>query len=66
MYGRLGDISIWPHRVSITENMPDNNRAEFPTTFAFLDGTEIKAEKPDLSVHTAKIMGSMHSMQYFQ
>ncbi|CAM4658746.1 unnamed protein product [Leuciscus chuanchicus] len=46
MYGRLGNMSIWPHRDRITENMPDNYRAEFPTTFAILDGTEIKIEKP--------------------
>lgn len=46
MYGRLGSMSIWPHRDSITENMPDNYRAEFPTTFAILDATEIKTEKP--------------------
>lgn len=46
MYGRLGNVSIWPHRDSIRENMPDNYRAEFPTTFAILDCTEIKTEKP--------------------
>ena len=46
MYGRLGNLSVWPHRDSITENMPDNYKAEFPTTFAILDCTEIKIEKP--------------------
>ncbi|KAL2092960.1 hypothetical protein ACEWY4_010272 [Coilia grayii] len=46
MYGRLGNMSVWPHRDSITENMPDNYREEFPSTFAILDCTEIKTEKP--------------------
>ncbi len=46
MYGRLGNLSVWPHRDIITENMPDNYKAEFPTTFAILDCTEIKIEKP--------------------
>ncbi|CAM4425782.1 unnamed protein product [Leuciscus chuanchicus] len=30
----------------ITENMPGNYKSEFPTTFAILDCTEIKIEKP--------------------
>ncbi|XP_048051502.1 uncharacterized protein LOC125271507 [Megalobrama amblycephala] len=30
----------------ITENMPENYKAEFPTTFAILDCTELKIEKP--------------------
>lgn len=46
MYGRLGNVSVWPHRDIITENMPENYKAEFPTTFAILDCTELKIEKP--------------------
>lgn len=46
MYGRLGNVSVWPHRDIITENMPANYKSEFPTTFAILDCTEIKIEKP--------------------
>lgn len=46
MYDRLGSVSIWPHRDIIRENMPDSYKAEFPTTFAILDCTEIKTEKP--------------------
>ncbi|ROI81784.1 hypothetical protein DPX16_22019 [Anabarilius grahami] len=46
MYGRLGNVSVWPHRDIITENMPEIYKAEFPTTFAILDCTELKIEKP--------------------
>jgi len=46
MYDRLGNMSVWPHRDIITENMPGNYKSEFPTTFAILDCTEIKIEKP--------------------
>ncbi|XP_042598846.1 uncharacterized protein LOC109111146 isoform X2 [Cyprinus carpio] len=46
MYDRLGNLSVWPHRDIIAENMPDNYKAEFPTTFAILNCTEIKIEKP--------------------
>lgn len=46
MYGRLGSVSVWPHRDSITEKMPNTYKADFPTTFAILDCTEIKIEKP--------------------
>ncbi|XP_057187997.1 uncharacterized protein LOC130553195 isoform X2 [Triplophysa rosa] len=45
MYDRLG-VSVWPHRDIITKNMPDDYKAEFPTSFAILDCTEIKIEKP--------------------
>ncbi|KAK7117021.1 hypothetical protein R3I94_022537 [Phoxinus phoxinus] len=45
LYDRLG-VSVWPHRDIITENMPGNYKSEFPTTFAILDCTEIKIEKP--------------------
>ncbi|XP_016367233.1 uncharacterized protein LOC107707669 isoform X1 [Sinocyclocheilus rhinocerous] len=46
MYDRLGNLSVWPHRDIIADNMPDNYKAEFPTTFAILNCTEIKIEKP--------------------
>lgn len=45
MYDRLG-VSVWPHRDIITKNMPEDYKAEFPTSFAILDCTEIKIEKP--------------------
>ncbi|XP_058604584.1 uncharacterized protein LOC131522822 isoform X2 [Onychostoma macrolepis] len=46
MYDRLGNLSVWPHRDIIAENMPNDYKAEFPTTFAILNCTEIKIEKP--------------------
>ncbi|XP_055065067.2 uncharacterized protein [Misgurnus anguillicaudatus] len=46
MYGRLSSVPVWSHRDIIAKNMPDNYKAEFPTTFAILDCAEIKIEKP--------------------
>ncbi len=45
MFDRLGNLSVWPHRDIIAENMPEHYKAEFPTTFAILNCTEIKIEK---------------------
>ncbi|KAI4892062.1 hypothetical protein NFI96_022369 [Prochilodus magdalenae] len=46
LYLRLGQISVWPHRDVINVHMPDNFKKEFPTTFAILDCTELKLERP--------------------
>lgn len=46
MYDRLGQLPIWPHRDVITQNMPAHFKQDFPNTFAILDGTELKIEKP--------------------
>lgn len=46
MYDRLGSEPVWSHRDIIAKNMPDDYKAEFPTTFAILDCAEIKIEKP--------------------
>ncbi len=46
MYDRLGQLSIWPHRDVISENMPANFKKDFPNTSATLDCTELKTEKP--------------------
>lgn len=40
MFLRFGELSIWPHRDVITENMPSIFKEEFPTTFGILDCTE--------------------------
>ncbi|XP_056150909.1 uncharacterized protein LOC130125376 [Lampris incognitus] len=46
MYDRLGQLSIWPHRDVISQNLPVNFKEEFPNTFAILDCTELKTQKP--------------------
>ncbi|XP_036429311.1 uncharacterized protein si:dkey-20i10.7 [Colossoma macropomum] len=46
LYLRLGQIPVWPHRDIITARMPDNFKKDFPTTFALLDCTELKLERP--------------------
>lgn len=43
MHGRLGQLSIWLHRDTITENMPDKSDCK---TFAILSFTELKMENP--------------------
>lgn len=46
MFLRFGEVSIWPHRDVIYENMPENYKRDFPNTFGILDCTEIKIQKP--------------------
>lgn len=46
MYNKLGSLAIWPHRDIITANMPDKYKEDYPNTFAILDCTELKMEKP--------------------
>ena len=46
MFEILGKLSVWPHRDVISENMPAKFKEQFPNTFAILDGTELKIEKP--------------------
>ncbi len=46
MYDSLGKLSIWPHRDVISENMPAKFKEEFPNTFAILDCTELKIQRP--------------------
>lgn len=42
MFFRCSSVSIWPHRDTIIEMMPENFKKEFPTTLVIIDGTEIK------------------------
>ncbi len=44
MYDRLGQLSIWPHRDVISQNMPASFKKDFSNTFAILDCTELKTE----------------------
>lgn len=46
MYLKLGQLSIWPHRDRIIENMPKDFRKDFPNTLVIIDGTEIKTQTP--------------------
>lgn len=46
MYLRFGEVSIWPHRDVISEHMPANYRNDFPNTFAILDCTELRIQRP--------------------
>lgn len=52
MYLRFGEVSIWPHRDIVKENMPEDYRKEFSSTFAIVDGTEIKIQKTQISENT--------------
>ena len=46
MFLRFGEVPIWPHRDVIAQHMPKKYSEEFPSTFAILDCTEIKIQKP--------------------
>ena len=46
MFFKFGEIPTWPDREILIEKMPTSFKADFPTTVAILDGTEIKSEKP--------------------
>ncbi|XP_021347575.1 uncharacterized protein LOC110446645 [Mizuhopecten yessoensis] len=41
-----GQLSIWPHRDTIIENMPTEYRRDFPTSLIIIDGTELKTQTP--------------------
>lgn len=57
MYIRLGSLSYWPHENVIIENMPENYKADFPTSLAILDCTELKCEKP----YSLKVLSQCYS-----
>ncbi|KAK3105240.1 hypothetical protein FSP39_020500 [Pinctada imbricata] len=46
MFLRFGELCIWPHRDVLFENMPSKFKKDFPTTFAIVDCTEMKIQKP--------------------
>ena len=46
MYCKLGQLNIWPHRDDIIKNMPNEFKADFPTTLIINDGTEMKTQVP--------------------
>lgn len=46
MFDAPGEISVWPHSNVISQNMPESCKADFPSTYAKLDCTELKIEKP--------------------
>ncbi|XP_075896489.1 uncharacterized protein LOC142897795 [Nelusetta ayraudi] len=52
MYDQLSQLSTWPHRDTIFQNMPEGFKEDFPNTFAILDlvelKIELKLEGPDL------------------
>lgn len=46
MYLKFGQLSIWPHRDVIIQNMPKDFKADFPNTLVLIDGTELKTQTP--------------------
>lgn len=46
MYLKFGQLSIWPHRDIIIENMPKDFKTDFPNTLVIIDGTEFKTQTP--------------------
>ena len=46
MFLLFEELSFWPNRDAIAQQMPSKYAEEFPTTFALLDCTEIRTTKP--------------------
>lgn len=46
LFYRFGSLPIWPHRDVLAAQMNDKFKQDFPNTFAILDGTEIKVQRP--------------------
>lgn len=46
MYFKLGQISLWPHRDVIIQNMPSEYKRDFPTSLVIIDGTELRTQTP--------------------
>ena len=46
MFLRFGELSSWPNRDAIAQQMPAKYAEEFPTKFALLDCMEIGTTKP--------------------
>lgn len=46
MFLRFGEVSIWPPRNILYENMPEGYKKDFPSTFAIADCTEVRIQKP--------------------
>lgn len=61
MYCALGQLSTWPHRDVISDNMPAQFKKDFPNTFAILDCTELKIERPTSLVLQSQTFSSYKS-----
>lgn len=46
MFHRCSFVSIWPHRNTIIEMMPEKFKSEFPNTLVIIDGTEMRIQRP--------------------
>lgn len=61
MFDVLGEFPIWPHRDVITQNMPETYNVDYPTTYAILDCTELKMERPTSLVFQSQSYSSYRS-----
>ncbi|XP_033097191.1 uncharacterized protein LOC117101338 [Anneissia japonica] len=46
MYFMFGQLSIWPHRDIIINNMPMKFKKDYPKTLVIIDATELKTQTP--------------------
>lgn len=47
LYSKLAVLPVWPHRNTIKAIMPPQYRKDFPSTFAIIDCTELKIQRPN-------------------
>ena len=46
MFFKFGQLSIWPPRNKIINEMPNEFKKDFPTTLIIIDGTELRTQTP--------------------
>ena len=58
MYLKLGQINIWPSRELVTETMPQDFKAKYPTTRVIIDCTEVHCEMPSSLLLKSELFSS--------
>lgn len=58
MYLKLGQINIWPSRELVTETMPQDFKAKYPTTRVIIDCTEVRCEMPSSLLLNSELFSS--------
>lgn len=58
MYLRFGQLSIWPSRKVVNDNMPQDFKGKYPNTRAIIDCTEIKCQMPSSLLLNSELFSS--------
>lgn len=63
LYIQLGRLVLWPSRQYVDRNMPDDFKAEYPTTRVVIDATEIQCQVPSSFLNKTVSYSSYKSRQ---